>query len=580
MKNTPRFPTRSRRCLSALAVAVFGLGWGSVCAAADGPAGADNAGPVFVYDYGWFRDYGTSDARCYECWNVKSAWADVPDRLRSRSWLILYVAPKQIYSSQGPNTGTKQDIEPRPDPDYAKKDAALERALEDADKEGIGIVLMVRRWCKSAAAAPSYDRIDEACRRHACVKGLLYSELGSHQFSAICQEHVQRFTAIAKKHGKKAFWAAFMSRDLALWNFLMSEPIATGSGKAGLPPPRIDAASGGDSGPKTWLSFLKEYGDTLVPTWKNVEPSDNMLNWADCLGLWLSGTTTDWGFMFDSCYWPQYIGAERKGQRGRRKYWSEVYPEHGEWFTAGTCGCPSYLVKDTMILAALTGCRYFQFERFKPFEPGGSLRPVRDKTAGLILDRRLTRTQEEVRSVVRVAVETPAKHADFLADGFSHTYTDLGPNVVWKSVFHIDDFGFDVIPNEGRYYTVPVVPPQTPATDRLQVVKAEEAARPGRLDEILAQRYPQRFVASDPHVLIFDAGDIVYLTDCREDDRTTLDFTLESKVPYDARCTFLNQDCTASPVRPATEDLPHGWRKRFVIFPGCSVLIEKQKKVD
>jgi hypothetical protein len=502
-------------------------------------------GPVFVYDYGWFEAHG------YECWNLEPMWNDVPANLKPCSWLILYVAPEHIYSSSGPNTGTKQDIEPRPDPEYARKDAALEKALEYADREAIGVVLMVRRWCKSAAAAPPYDRIDDACARHACVKGLLYTELGAHQFTPVCQEHVQRFTAIAKKHGKKAFWAAFMSRDLGLWNFLMSEP--------------------------KWREFLAEYRDTLVPTWKNVEPSDNMLNWADCVGLWLSGTTTAWGFMFDSCYWPQYVGGVRNGQPGRRTYWSGVYPNHGHWFAAGTCGCPSYLVKDTMILAALSGCRYFQFERFRPFEPGGTLRPVRDKTASFIVDRRLWRTEDEVRKRVRVAVETPARHADLFTTGFSHTYTNQGPNLLWKAVFNIDDKGMDVIPNDGRYYVVPVVPPQTPSTDTLRVLKAEEVAKTDEFRRILADRYPQRFVASDPHVLVFDAGDAVYLTDSRDDDRTTLDFTLESRVAYDCKCTFLTSDGTSTSVTPATEEVTQGWRKRFVLFPGCSVLMEEKK---
>lgn len=37
-----------------------------------------------------------------------------------------------------------------------------------------------------------------------------------------------------------------------------------------------------------------------------------------------------------------------------------------------------------------------------------------------------------------------------LASGFSHTYSDRGPNRLWKSVFNISDYGFDVIPNDGR----------------------------------------------------------------------------------------------------------------------------------
>lgn len=501
--------------------------------------------PVFIYDYGWFEAHG------YECWNVAAMWQDVPEKLKPHSWLILYVAPEQIYSSSGPNTGSKADIPPRPDPDYAQKDAALEKALTYADAQNIGVVLMVRRWCKSAAAAPSYERVTEACAKHPCVKGLLYTELGSHQFPRVDQEHLLRFTAIARQHKKKAFWAAFMSGELALWNFLMSEP--------------------------QWRSFLADHRDTIVPTWKNVEPSDNMLNWADCVGLWLSGTSADWGFMFDSCYWPQYIGGMRRGQRARRSFWNDFYPKHSDWFTVGTVGCPSYLVKDTMILAALTGCRYFQFERFKPFEAGGTLRPVRDKTASLILDRKLCQDIEDVRSRVKLAIETPRQHNDLFTQGFSHTYSKQGPNLVWKEIFNIADHGLDLIPNEGKNYLVPVIPPDTNVRAQWRVIQAEEASQPGRLREALAELYPRRFVASDPSVLVFDAGDVVYLTDSREENRTTLEFTLESKTTKDYRCTILSEDATPCDVEVVTEELPGGWRKKFILFAGNSALLDARR---
>lgn len=112
---------------------------------------------MFVYDYGWFEAHG------YECWNVAAMWRDVPENLKPHSWLILYVAPERIYSSSGPNTGSQADITPRPDPDYPRKDAALDKALSFADKQRINVVLMVRRYVKSPAGAPSYARVERAC---------------------------------------------------------------------------------------------------------------------------------------------------------------------------------------------------------------------------------------------------------------------------------------------------------------------------------------------------------------------------------------------------------------------------------
>ncbi len=48
-----------------------------------------------------------------------------------------------------------------------------------------------------------------------------------------------------------------------------------------------------------WLAFLRDHAGVIVPTWKTVEPHENMLSWADCVGLSLSGTVAQWGFQFD-----------------------------------------------------------------------------------------------------------------------------------------------------------------------------------------------------------------------------------------------------------------------------------------
>jgi hypothetical protein len=522
--------------------------------------------PVFVYDYGWFEAHG------YECWNVAAMWRDVPEKLRPHSWLILYAPPERIYSSKGPNTGPTADIPPRPDPGYPRKDAALEKALSFADARGINVVLMVRRYVKSLAGAPSYARVERACKQHSCVKGFLFTELGGSSFTEVDAEHALRFTSIAKQHRKKVLWANFQGTKLSFWNFLMTDP--------------------------QWRSFLPDHYDTIVPTWKNVEPCDNMLNWADCVGLWLSGVSANWGFMFDSCFWPQYLGAARRGFMGRRKIWESFYPKPvtmggppqfdarvgqtafmSGGFHALTQSCPSYLVKDTMILAALTGCRWFQFERFKAFEPGGTLRPVRDKTASLILDRGLCRTADQVRERVELAVETPARQEDGFSLGFSHTFSRQKPNVLWKEVFNVAEGGLDLVPNEASHYLVPIIPPGMRSRGLFKrVLTAEEAAQPEVLRAALAQHHIQRFIASDPNVLVFDAGSFVYITDSREDDRTTLEFTLESRVQQDYRCTVLTQDATQCDVEVASEKTASGWRKPFFLVAGCSVLLEAESQ--
>ena len=114
------------------------------------------------------------------------------------------------------------------------------------------------------------------------------------------------------------------------------------------------------------------------------------------------------------------------------------------------------------------------------------------------------------------------------------------------------------------------VVPQKPKRRKPRSVRCSSAsikATWGSLDT-------RRFKADNPNVLIFDAGQFVYVTDSREENRTTLEFTLESTTDQDYRCTYLAQDATPVEVEPVTEEVPGGWRKKFVLFAGCSALLE------
>lgn len=336
-----------------------------------------------------------------------------------------------------------------------------------------------------------------------------------------------------------------------------------------------------------WLAFLCDNADVIVPTWKTVEPFDNMLNWADCVGLWLSDTVKIWGFQFDGWYWPNQYAVARGSWRA--KFWPKIYlgnsptQASGSTFGPAIMSTPPCLVKDTMVLAALSGASFFATERlvaFCPFDGGGSLRSVREKTARLILQRRLHRTQDQVARLVKVAAINPATDLEVVGTGYVHSYApQLARNQLWKSVFGIADGGLDIVPNEGRHFVVPVVPgtsdwPKSSPRPRF-ITPAE--VKDGSFQAALEQNYPRRFIASDPNVLVFDAGDTLYVTDSREENRTTLEFTLESKVAQDYRCTILAQDATPCDVEVATEELPGGWRKKFVLFAGCSALLEARR---
>jgi len=510
--------------------------------------------PVFIFDDGWFEEQG------YRCWDVAFRWRAVPDDLKPHAWLTLYVAPEWIYHVKSYSTDQTKPIPPHHDPEYEKKNAALLAALDYCEQHHVPTMLVVRRYAKLREAAPSFETVEQLLKRYKHVKALLFAELGGSKFSDVDQEHLRGFAALAKRHGQKIVWALYLHRGATLWNHLMADP--------------------------QWLAFLRDNADVIVPTWKTVEPYDNMLNWADCIGLWLSGTVKSWGFQFDGWYWPNQYAVARGSFRA--KFWPKIYlgnsptQASGSTFGPAIMSTPPCLVKDTMILAALSGASFFGTERlvaFCPFDGGGSLRSVREKTARLILQRRLHRVQEQVARLVKVAAVNPATDSEVASAGYEHSYVSPAvPNRLWKTVFGIADGGLDIVPNEGRHFVVPVVPEQSgwsKATPRPRFITPAEV-KDDSFQAVLNQCCPRRFIASDPNVLAFDAGDFIYLTDSREENRTTLEFTLESKVERDFRCTILAQDATPCDVEVATEKTAGGWRKKFILFAGCSALLQTQ----
>ncbi len=511
--------------------------------------------PVFIFDDGWFEEQG------YRCWDAEFRWRAVPDDLKAHAWLTLYVAPEWIYQVKSYSTDRTEKIPPQRDPEYGKKHAALLASLDYCEQHRISTMLVVRRYAKLREAAPSFETVEGLLKRYQCVKALLFAELGGSRFVDVDQEHLRGFAALAKRQGRKIVWALYLHRGATLWNHLMADP--------------------------QWLAFLRDHSEVIVPTWKTVEPYDNMLNWADCVGLWLSGTVKNWGFQFDGWYWPNQYSVARGSHRA--KFWPAVYlgnnptQASGNTFGPAIMSTPPCLVKDTMILAALSGASFFATERlvaFSPFDGGGSLRTVREKTARLILQRHLCRTRDQVARLVKVVAINPATDPEVAGAGYEHSYVSPAvPNRLWKTVFGIAAGGLDIVPNEGKHFLVPVVPENSgwPKTSPgLRLVTSAEV-KDGSFQGTLDQCYPRRFIASDPNVLIFDAGDTVYVTDSREENRTTLDFTLESKLPDEFRCIYLAQDGTPVVAEPVTDKTPDGWRKRFVLFSGCSILLEKTR---
>jgi hypothetical protein len=309
------------------------------------------------------------------------------------------------------------------------------------------------------------------------------------------------------------------------------------------------------------------------------------------VGLWLSGATADWGFQFDAWYGSSRYQASRGfyGKNLFRQVYLGTSPTQASGHNCGPAimSTPPCLVKDTMILAALSGAKYFTTERlvaFCPFDGGGSLRSVREKTQRLILQRGLRQGKDQVGSLVKAAVLNPANDAEMADSGyFASFHPKRNPlpnrNILWRKVFGIQHPGLDIVPNEGKHFVAPVVPTDRPwykADSPPRLVTPAEV-KDGTLEKVLDKACVRRFAASDPNVLVFDAGPLVYVTDSREENRTTLDFTLEAKTAEDYRCTYLAEDATPVEIELVAEKIAGGWRKRFILFAGCSALLEAKE---
>jgi len=488
-------------------------------------------------------------------YDIDARWAAIPEAVRPFAWLDLSMPIDKVYEIKRDGDRNEKLPVPVPVKDYPENKKRFYGALQRAQEHGIKILLSMKSGATLERGYPvpemeKINSIEGLLQHHTCIAGLLTDETASYILPGKdVTQYVRTFAALAKKYQRKFFWDAFMGHRVFLWNYLMTDG--------------------------EWPAFMKENNDTMIPMWKSVEPDNNMLNWAGCVGLWLAGLSDGWGCKFDSWFYTNYIANKHHTRR------ETFYPAMGKNMMGTTLmSCPPYLLKDFVLLAALTGSRYFTTERNGVYDYAarGPLRPVLDKTYEFIVKNRLWRSKEEVRSLCKVAVETPADQQGVMAQGYTHS--DVGnPNILWKQVLGIEDGGIDLIPKEGKNYIVPIIPPEGGSAKSFRcILTPRDVADSKRLSSALNENHPRRFVASDPNVLIFDAGDCVYVTDSRDENRTTLEFTLESQSEGKYQCLFLAPDATSFSVEPATQITAQGWVKKILLPSGCSMLFLKKGK--
>lgn len=520
--------------------------------------------PAVLFDDGWFEwpwKAPAPDGHCgYRIWDVEQRWKAVPASLRPYSWLQLYVPWENITNRRNAGDVYVELNPPEPDPFYPRKLAAFQSGLAYAEANRIPVILQVRRASKRSESRPSYEVVERALTDFKCVKALYYNELAGSGFSDADEEHLTTFTAMAKKTGKKAMWAIYFDKRFPAWNHMMGDP--------------------------KWLDFFRRNKGTLVPFWKNVEPFNDMLLWADCVGMWLAGLVEEWGFEFDDWYWINYFCHTRKTHRS--KFGPAFHAD--DTFEMSGMSCPQYLVKDTMILSALTGASYMQTEADPSFMPydtpygsfGGSLRSVRLKVAEVIATEGLRRSRVDVANNVRAVVETAAQPSDILRLGYQYTYPEAGPNHLFSAAFGVPDGSFCTLPKKAPYYMVPIMPvtwrrEEFPGAVP-QVIRESQLAATA---SILARETPSPISSDDPNVLVFDAGEFVYITDNREEDRTGRYINIRDALRDEYEFTYLAEDSTPVKVKaPPMRDGSAGRDFTLCLFAGGSFLLRRLKQSE
>ena len=488
--------------------------------------------------------------------DVSQRIAAIPASVRPYAWLAIYQPLQYDYYTTVGGVDTPL-TPPTVRPTYAAEQALFIAALEKAKASGVKVIIqlvtgkgnLLYTYGVNSGTTTEIAYYDNLLATYPCIAALETVETGSWQaLNANTTNHIINFTNLCSKYNRKFVWTSFIGTPIDLWNNLMTDV--------------------------TLSAFIQANSNTIIPVWKNVEPADNMLNWGDCVGLWLSGYTNAWGFKFDTWYYSNYIPMTNGTTRS---YYSTI----GTGMDGiGLYGCPSYLVKDNMILSVLTGSNYFSTEPNGVYDyvsPQGPLRGVIDNVYQLIVANLLVRSKSDVMALCKVAVESPTQSA-IGSKGFTHsTTTATRPNILWKQVFAIPDSGLDIIPNDGKNFIVPVVPPTGSTATFTKLLTATSASSAAALSSTLTSYYPRRFIASDPNVLVFDAGKYIYITDSREDNRTLLQFTLQSTVAFNYNLILLTADGTVKTgVKPTQTASGAGWSINLLLPVGCSILLTQQ----
>ncbi len=219
---------------------------------------------------------------------------------------------------------------------------------------------------------------------------------------------------------------------------------------------------------------IERHPAVLLPQWEMNVPKSMYLCHDSLMGLWLAGAVDNWGIEPQSWYWHEAGFTDLNRRPG----------EFDLGYRAGDIAkCPDGLWGQMVLLGASSGATVYSVEPFRGVvvdeQRTGYASPWRrciEPLLAWLIAQRAIPSREQVAGKVRVAYYADFESAAFAERsdvdhyrGFGrddlrgHAYTRRGQGTatLYEATYGLRH-DWELIPNTGRYYWIPVMPKYTP----------------------------------------------------------------------------------------------------------------------
>jgi hypothetical protein len=319
--------------------------------------------------------------------------------------------------------------------------------LPIAERAGMPITLQIQTNNADVNDAIPYDRVRRYVDDYSCIVGLQIVESSLRTF--VGHGGGPEYTM-----GRNARYARDIIRTCGQYGLFMSWQQMTEN----------FAAVGSSVDNEALFETVCEFGEYVVPMHEMNCEDSKYIDHLSTMGLWLSGTTAQWGVEAQSWYWSD-----------------AGYSDPG-CFLPGSLKMPGEVYSIMFLLGASAGAAAYSVEPGTDFWYGGET--WIEPTFKRLVRERLIPSRAEVLETTPVAYHMPRceKPSDFHRISEDLDFDRNGGRLI-RATYGVFDRARDaeMIPNTPRYGWIPLLPTQTPKSvlDAFDLV-----IRPGDLKNI------------------------------------------------------------------------------------------------